>query len=138
VAFGYTPGEPVEAERALLARHGITGFPEATVRGRAEAAAGEACAAVEGKAERFVVHFDVDVLDFVDFPVADVPHINAGLGLQEALACLSVFAASPRFGGLVITEFNPDHDDEEGSLAAAFVRGVAEALTGKAQSLAHS
>jgi arginase len=74
----------------------------------------------------------VDVLDFVDFPVADLPHINGGLTLQAALACLSVFAASPRFGGLVITEFNPNHDDEEGSLAAAFVRGVTDARTGTA------
>jgi arginase len=135
VAFGYTPGEPAEAERALLARHAITGFPDTTVQGRAEEAAVEARAVVEEKADQFVVHFDVDVLDFVDFPVADVPHINAGLTLQAALACLSVFAASPRFGGLVITEFNPDHDDEEGSLAAAFVRGVTGALTGTAQSV---
>ena len=132
VAFGYTPGEPAEAERAILARHDITGFPDTTVLGRAGEAAVEARAVVEEKAERFVVHFDVDVLDFVDFPVADVPHINAGLTLQAALACLSVFAASPRFGGLVITEFNPDHDDEEGSLAATFVRGVTDALTGTA------
>ena len=135
VAFGYTPGEPEEVERAILARHGITGFPDTAVRGRAEAAAVEARAAVEEKAERFVVHFDVDVLDFVDFPVADVPHINAGLSLREALACLSVFTASPRFGGLVITEFNPDHDDEAGSLAAAFVRGVVDALTGRTQAV---
>jgi arginase len=138
VAFGYTPGEPAEAERAILARHGITGFPDTTVQGRAEATALEARAAVEEKAERFVVHFDVDVVDFVDFPVADVPHMNSGLPLEEALTCLSIFAASPRFAGLVITEFNPDHDDEEGSLAAAFVRGVADALTEKVQSPAYS
>jgi arginase family enzyme len=77
---------------------------------------------------RFVVHFDVDVIDFVDFPVADVPQHNAGLKFEEAIACLDVFATSPAFGGLVITEFNPDHADEGGELAARFVRGVAGAL----------
>ena len=43
---------------------------------------------------------------------------------------LDVFATSPAFGGLVITEFNPDHadEDEDGELAARFVRGVAGAL----------
>jgi arginase len=77
-----------------------------------------------------VVHFDVDVIDFVDFPVADVPQINAGLTFREALACLGVFAASPKFAGLVLTEFNPDHADEEGEAAAALVRGVVDAVAG--------
>lgn len=44
------------------------------------------------------------------------------------MSCLSIFAASAHFGGLVITEFNPDHMDEEGVLAATFVQGVARAL----------
>jgi hypothetical protein len=41
--------------------------------------------------------------------------------------------ALPSFGGLVITEFNPDHADEEGELAKVFVREVANVLAGKAQ-----
>ena len=44
------------------------------------------------------------------------------------MACLGVFAASPEFGGLVTTEFNPDHADEHGELATAFVQGIARAL----------
>ena len=76
------------------------------------------------------MHFDVDVIDFVDFPIADVPQHNAGLTFREAITCLEVFASSPHFTGLTITEFNPDHADEEGELAAAFVRGVAGALAG--------
>ena len=76
------------------------------------------------------MHFDVDVIDFVDFPIADVPQHNAGLTFREAITCLEVFASSPHFAGLTITEFNPDHADEEGELAAAFVRGVAGALAG--------
>ena len=61
-----------------------------------------------GLVDRFVVHFDVDIIDFVDFPVADVPQHNAGLTFQDVMACLGTFAASPVFGGLVITELNPD------------------------------
>ena len=75
-----------------------------------------------------MVHFDVDVMNFVDFPVADVPQHNAGLTFEETLERLGTFAASPAFGGLVITEFNPDHADERGELAAAFVRSVVAAL----------
>jgi arginase len=72
------------------------------------------------------------VIDFVDFPVADVPQIKAGLTFRDAMICLGVFAASPKFGGMVITEFNPDHADEEGELAATFVREVADVLAGNA------
>ncbi len=56
---------------------------------------------VEEAAGRFVVHFEMDVTDFVDLPVADVPRINAGLTFGEALACLGTFASSPKFAGLV-------------------------------------
>ena len=72
----------------------------------------------------------MDVIDFVDFPIADVPQHNAGLKFKQAIACLEVFASSPHFAGLTLTEFNPDHADEEGTLAATFVRDVADALAG--------
>ena len=135
--YGYTPGEPAAVEKAILDRHGIVGFPVNRVRGRATEAAAEALQAAESRAERFVVHFDVDVIDFVDFPAADVPHINAGLTLAEAMSSLAVFAASPGFAGLVVTEFNPDHDDEAGTLARTFVQGLANALATKRQVSGH-
>ncbi len=81
--------------------------------------------------ERFVVHFDVDVIDFADFPIADVPQFTAGLPFRDAMACLTVFVASPKFAGLTITEFNPDHADEDGILATTFVEQLAHALAGK-------
>ena len=56
---------------------------------------------------------------------SDVPHINTGLTIAEATVSLGVSAASPRFAGLVITEFNPDHDDEKGTLARIFTRDLA-------------
>lgn len=63
----------------------------------------------------FVVHCDVDVLSFADTPLADVPDSGGdpiGLRLDELAASLSVFAASPHFAGLVLTEINPDHAPE--------------------------
>jgi arginase len=53
-----------------------------------------------------------------------------GPDLREALACLEVFASSRRFTGLVVTEFNPDHADEEGETAMALVQGLVGAVTG--------
>ncbi len=130
VYFGYEPvvGESFEGE--IAERRGMVRYPAGRVRERPTQAATEALADLTSRAERFVVHFDVDVIDFFDFPVADVPQHGAGLTLQEAFSCLKVFAASPGFGGLVITEFNPDHADERGVLAAAFVLAVANALAG--------
>ncbi len=125
VLFGYEPNPP---EIGVLERRSMPCYPAEVVRGGPEEAAAEALALVEGAAEVFVVHFDVDVIDFVDFPVADVPQHNAGLKFEEAIACLEVFASSPKFAGITITEFNPDHADEAGDLAAAFVREVAAAL----------
>jgi arginase len=121
-------GEPAVA--GVLEQRSMPRYPAASVRGRAEEAASEALALLEDSADRFVVHFDVDVIDFVDFPVADVPQHNAGLTFEEAMACLTVFAASPGFGGLVVTEFNSDHADEEGELAATFAQKMADALAG--------
>jgi arginase len=126
--FGYSHNEP---EVETLARRSMPRYPVERVRHVPEKVAAEALAYLEETAETFVVHFDVDVIDFVDFPVADVPQINAGLTFREALACLGVFAASPKFAGLVLTEFNPDHTDEEGEAAAVLVRGVVNAVAGK-------
>src|SRR5215204_6505347 len=125
VLFGYEPNPP---EIPVLDRRSMPRYPAARVRGRPEEAAAEALALLEGTADRFVVHFDVDVMDFVDFPVADVRQHSAGLTVEEALECRGTFAAGPAFGGLVITEFNPDHADERGELAAAFFRSVVAAL----------
>ena len=127
VLFGYEPNPP---EIRVLERRSMPRYPAKIVRDRPREAATEALARVEEEAERFLVHFDVDVIDFVDFPIADVPQHNAGLTFGEAIACLEVFVSSPYFAGLTITEFNPDHADEEGALAAVFVRGVADALAG--------
>jgi arginase len=125
VLFGYEPNPP---EIGVLEQHSMLRYPAKIVRDRPREAAAEALARLEEEAERFVVHFDVDVIDFVDFPIADVPQHNAGLTFKEAIACLEVFASSPHFAGLTITEFNPDHADEEGVLAATFASEVAVTL----------
>lgn len=93
-----------------------------------EVSARHARTRLEALAERFVIHFDVDVIDFMDFPIADVAQMNTGLTFHNAVACLKVFVASPQFAALVITECNPDHADEQGMLIQAFVQGIANVL----------
>jgi arginase len=128
VVFGYNPREMNDVEHDVLARHPMLNYPVTQVQGRVRHVATEALTQVEDRAQLFVVHFDVDVIDFVDFPIADMPQLNAGLTFRDAMVCLELFVSSPKFAGLIITEINPDHADEQGVLATAFVAGVAKAL----------
>ncbi len=116
------------AEASVLARHGMRAFPLDRVQGRSAAAAAEARKALESHGSPFIVHFDVDVLDFADCPIADVPHFEHGLSLDDAMASLRIFLASPQFGGLVVTEINPDHADPDGAAIGRFVGSLAAAF----------
>jgi arginase len=53
-------------------------FGAAEVARAPSAAAGEAISVVTAGTDRYLVHFDVDVIDFFDLPVADVPQHNMG------------------------------------------------------------
>jgi hypothetical protein len=66
---------------------------------------------LESKAEPIPAHFDVDLVDFDDFPTADVPH-KPGLDLLKTKEVLRVFLATPKAVGLVLTEFNPKRDGD--------------------------
>jgi arginase len=131
VLFGFDdPDDLGEAQQALLARHGPTAWPASRIR---EAAGGPRAAAVaalsdlEARAGTVVVHFDVDVVDTGDLPLANFPHFNQGLTLADAVACLEVFCGSAKLGGVVVTEVNPDHDPD-GTQLGRLVDGLAAAL----------
>jgi arginase len=129
--FGYTdyPG----AEHDVLVRRDLAGLPTERIRGQPEQAAEEALARVSASADRFLLHLDVDVVDFFDLPVADIPLHNAGLTFDEAMRCLAVFARHEGLAGITITEFNPDHGAEDGSTADTLVLGLVGALTGSSR-----
>lgn len=131
VLFGYNQNEINEIEHGVLARHGLIHYPLANIQRSVCIAAARALSQIEQRSERFILHFDVDAIDFTDFPIADVPQFSGGLSLRDALACLSVFASSPKFSALTIAEVNPDHMDEEGVLAARFVSDLADVLAEK-------
>jgi arginase len=131
VLFGFDdPDDLGEAQQALLARHGPTAWPASRIRevaGGPRAAAVAARGDLEARAGTVVVHFDVDVVDSGDLPLANFPHFNQGLTLADAVACLEVFCGSAKLGGVVVTEVNPDHDPD-GTQLARLVDGLAAAL----------
>ena len=86
----------------------------------------EARARLEDRAAAVAVHFDVDVMDSAEIPLANWPHYDA-LSFGDAMRCLRVFVETPKLAALVVTEINPDHDPD-GLLVRQFVDAFADAL----------
>ena len=78
--------------------------------------------------ERFLVHFDVDVVDFNDLPLAENYSKNRGLSYSHALQLLEVLLKSPKFTGLTLTEVNPDHGAEDGSTIQRLAQDLSRLL----------
>jgi arginase len=71
--------------------------------------------------ESLLVHFDVDVIDFFDLPLAENYVRFGGLRLADAQEVLRTLLSDRRFDGLTITELNPDHGAEDGSTLSSFI-----------------
>lgn len=78
--------------------------------------------------ERVLIHFDVDVLTFVDFPIAENVRRCEGLALREAFAVIAAVAALPNWRALTVTEVNPDHAPDEAAAFRTLIDRVCAAL----------
>ncbi len=126
VLFGFDPAELDTHQWTELASRHLYAAPAPAVRADPAGQARRARAYLDRRAGAYLVHLDVDVLHTGLFPLANFPHF-AGLTLEEAGTCLNEFTSGEKFGGLVITEVNPDHDPS-GQLLATLARTVAGAL----------
>src|SRR6185295_8062252 len=108
-AFSPEAGSIDPPELARLERSTITARPLSQVAGRAAAAAREAIRELEERVDRVYLHFDVDVIDDRELPLADVAHVP-GLGLDDAGAALATFLASPKLAAVAVTEINGTRD----------------------------
>jgi arginase len=126
VLFGFDPAELDTFEWTELAGRHLYAAPAPAVRADPAGEARRALAYLNRRCDSYLVHFDVDVLHTGLFPLANFPHF-AGLTLDEAGACLDVFAGGEKFGGLVITEVNPGHDPS-GELLRTLAARVTRAL----------
>ncbi|MEA2635258.1 MAG: arginase [Chloroflexota bacterium] len=124
--FGFHPYEIEPEEQRLLEKSAMAQYPVTSMGDRPVERAAEALARLEERARAIVVHFDVDVMDSAEIPLADWPHYDA-LSFGDAMRCLRVFVASPKLAALVVTEINPDHDPD-GLLVRQFVDAFADAL----------
>lgn len=117
-------------ERQVIEERGIAEIRLAQV---AADPAGVARGVVEGWAQRFgrlLVHVDVDVLDYLDLPIAENTRRNHGLRFTQLVAVMRELVAAPNWVALTICEVNPDHGELDGSTLRAFSEALADVLSG--------
>ena len=107
VLFAWDPEQATDHERAAIERLSVDVVPVDEVSADPSGAARRALELLEGRAERLIVHFDVDVIDFTDVPLSENPGRNEGLAYEHALEALAALADSRRIVGLTVTELNP-------------------------------
>jgi arginase len=128
VFVGAIPDELTEWEQKVVEERGLRMIWSDDVSRDPRGAARQALSMLEAQVDRILVHFDVDVIDFIDFPAADFATINAGLTLAEAMACLGELALHSKFAAVTVCEFNPDHVDEGRLLVRQFADDLVDAL----------
>lgn len=75
----------------------------------------------------FLVHFDVDLIDFSDVPLSENVGRGIGIAFDQAFAALDVLLGHGALLGLTVTELNPHHGAEDGSDLRRFVDRLAGA-----------
>jgi arginase len=129
IEFGYELEDPPGKEMDVVKALSLRGVSAHDVAGRGEEAARELLTRAFEDDQPYWLHFDVDVVDFFDMPLADVP-VYDGVPFADAIAGVTVFASDPRCLGMTVTEFNPDHghpDGREAEVLAASLAGIVAA-----------
>ena len=113
------------AEREAIERHNLESVMVEDVAADPRGTAKQATQ----RFERYLVHFDVDVVDFVDLPLSENTGHNIGLPFDAACAALEVLANGAGFAGLTVTEHNPLHGAEDGSTTKALADALQRVLS---------
>jgi arginase len=126
--LGFDAGQSTQWELEQLVRYDITTVTDVSVRADPASAARAALASLPGDTAAIAVHFDVDVIDFVDAPLSEDANRNIGVALDDALAALTELPCDPRVRVLTVTELNPQHAAADAAALPRFVAGLASAL----------
>jgi len=125
---GFDPDSATEWERSAIRDRPIAMSSLADVARSPAGCADSILSKWAARFERLLVHFDVDVVDFNDLPLAENYSKNKGLSYSQTLELLEVFIKSPKFAGLTLTEVNPDHGSEDGSTIRRFAQDLSRLL----------
>ena len=125
----FANGSSTDFERRTIA---VLGIEEVRLAQVTSDPAGSARGVADGWARRFarlLVHVDADVLDFLDFPIAEETRRYRGLRFEQLVAVLRELVAAPNWTTLTICEVNPDHDPD-GSSMRRLSEALADVLSG--------
>jgi arginase len=75
------------------------------------------------------VHFDVDLVDFLDAPLAENTDRDIAPSLTACGEMLSELLTDARVHALTVTEFNPHHGSKDGSTTQRLLQVLVEALS---------
>jgi arginase len=129
VLFAHGWGQATAWERQQIDRLRVPRVPLEQVASDPEGAAERALQMIRGVADRYVVHFDVDVIDFTDAPLSENIGRNAGLSLAQAMKALRRLLSSDRVAALTVTELNPQHAIAEEGMLPRFAATLSDAWT---------
>jgi arginase len=129
VLLGWGPDQAQPRERDAIERLQLTTVPCEAVHADPQAAAHEALRALDGHAERILVHFDVDLVDFTDTPLSENTGRNEGLPYATVIQALHTLLQDPRIAGLTLTELNPHHAEDGANSIARLAKDLAVGLT---------
>jgi arginase len=128
VLLGTGPEQCTAAEREAIAARELRPIGVGELRADPAAAARAALERATAGGRRFLVHFDVDLVDFSDVPLSENTGRGIGVAFETAIAALEVLLAHEGLLGLTVTELNPHHGAQDGSDVARLARALAGAL----------
>jgi arginase len=128
VLFAHSHSDATRFERQTIERLGLARIGLEHVRDDPEAAARQALQLLVGLADHYVIHLDVDVVDFTDAPLSEHPSRNTGLKLNEMLSALTILASAPGMVAITLAEFNPHNAAADDGLLERFAASFADAI----------
>ncbi len=128
VLFGHDDEYATPWERGQIASLGLRRVPLVEVAGNPVGAARRALELVSERPERYLVHLDVDVIDFTDAPLSENTGRNTGLSFEATMTALGVLLSSDRLAALTVTELNPLHAAADDGLLERFAEALAGAM----------
>jgi arginase len=128
VLLGRDPAQSTDHERELVDARELTTFDVGELAADPRGAARRALERVTAGGRPFVLHFDVDVIDFADVPLSENTGRGIGVPFDTALAAFAVLAGGDAPIAITLTELNPHHGAPDGSDVARLVYALAGAI----------
>lgn len=124
----FANGNMTGFERTVIHQYNMAQTPVQEAAADPAGAAGKICNGWAKAFDHLLIHLDVDVLDYVDMPLAENYRRQQGLTFDQLMRALGEFVKAPNWRTLTVTEINPDHGESDGSTLRVFSERLAAVL----------